>query len=103
MNIKSAFIAILLMAFVTYFPRVLPLVVFRKEIKSNYVKSFLHYVPFAVLGALTFPDIFYSTGTFLTALFGTITALILSYFERSLVVVAIGAIIVVYFTGLIIG
>lgn len=103
MNIKFAFIAILLMALVTFLPRVLPLVLFRKEIKSNYIKSFLHYVPFAVLGALTFPDIFYSTGIFITALLGTITALILAYFERSLVVVAIGAIIVVYFTGLILG
>lgn len=101
MNIQLAFIAVLLMALVTYLPRVLPLAVFRKEIKSKYIKSFLHYVPFAVLGALTFPDIFYSTGTFITAFFGTITALILAYFERSLVVVAIGAIIAVYLTGLI--
>lgn len=101
MNIKSAFIAVLLMALVTYLPRALPLAVFRKEIKSKYIKSFLHYVPFAVLGALTFPDIFYSTGTLITALFGTITALVLAYFERSLVIVAIGAIIAVYLTGLV--
>lgn len=101
MNIQSAFIAVLLMALVTYLPRVLPLAVFRKKIKSKYIKSFLHYVPFAVLGALTFPDIFYSTGTLITALFGTMAALILAYLERSLVIVAIGAIIAVFLTGLI--
>lgn len=100
MNINSAFTAVLFMALVTYLPRVLPLAIFRKEIKSNYLKSCLHYVPYAVLGALTFPDIFYSTGNFITALLGTITALILAYMERSLVIVAIGAIAVVYLTGL---
>lgn len=68
MNLTYAFAAVLLMALVTYIPRVLPIVVFRKEIKSKYIKSFLRYVPYAVLGALTFPDIFYSTANFATAI-----------------------------------
>lgn len=100
MKLTYAFIAVLFMALVTYLPRVLPLAIFRKEIKSKYIKSFLEYIPYAVLGALTIPDIFYSTGSFLTALFGTIVAVFLAYREKSLVVVAIGAIITVYLTGL---
>lgn len=88
------------MAIVTYIPRVLPISVFRKEIKSKYIKSFLQYVPYAVLGALTFPDIINSTGNFITALFGTITAVILAYKGKSLVLVALGAILTVYVTGL---
>lgn len=99
MNLKYAFIAVILMAIVTYIPRVLPIVIFRKEIKSNYVKSFLRYVPYAVLGALTFPDIFSSTGNTATAICGTIVALFLAYKGKSLVVVAIGAIVTVYLTG----
>jgi len=99
MNLKTVFFAVLLMALVTYLPRMLPLVVFRKEIKSKYIKTFLQYVPFAVLGALTFPDILYSTGTMATALCGTIVALFLAYREKSLVTVAIGAILTVYLTG----
>jgi branched-subunit amino acid transport protein len=101
MNIKTAFLAVLLMALVTYLPRVLPLAIFRKEIKSKYIKSFLQYVPYAVLGALTFPDIFYSTGVLATAICGTIVALILAYFEKGLVIVALGAILTVYATGFI--
>jgi len=101
MNMKHTFVAVLLMALVTYLPRALPLAVFRKEIKSKYIKSFLHYVPFAVLGALTFPDIFYSTGTLATAICGTFIALILAYREKSLVIVALGAILTVYATGFI--
>ena len=99
MNLSFAFLAVVLMAVVTYLPRVIPFVLFRREIKSNYIRSFLHYVPYAVLGALTFPDIFYSTGTLHTAICGTFVALLLAYKERSLVIVALGAIITVYVTG----
>lgn len=96
-----AFVSVLVMAAVTYLPRVLPISLFQKEIKSKYMKTFLAYVPYAVLSALTFPAIFYSTGNGKTAVIGTVTALLLSYFEQSLVVVAISAIIVVYLAGMI--
>lgn len=92
-------IAVILMALVTYIPRVLPVAIFRKQIKSVYLKSFLGYVPYAVLGALTFPDIFYSTGNVKTALCGTAVALFLAFREKSLVVVATGAILTVYLVG----
>ncbi len=101
MNLRYAFTAVILMALVTYIPRVLPIVIFRKEIKSNYIKSFLRYVPYAVLGALTFPDIFSSTGNIYTAICATIVALFLAYKEKSLLVVALGGIITVYLTGFI--
>ncbi len=100
MILERAIIAVLLMALVTYVPRVLPFLIFRREIKSTYIKSFLQYVPYAVIGALTFPDIFSSTGNLVTAICGTIMALWLSYREKSLVVVAIGAILTVYIAGL---
>lgn len=99
--LKKAFISVLLMALVTYIPRVLPIAVFRKEIKSPFVKSFLHYIPYAVLASLTFPDIFYSTGKLPTALCGTAAALFLAYKNKGLVVVALGAILTVFLTGLI--
>jgi branched-subunit amino acid transport protein len=99
MKLQTAFLAVLLMALVTYIPRMLPLAIFRKPLRSRFIKSFLKYVPYAVLGALTFPDIFYSTGTLATALCGTAVALILAYFERTLVIVALGAMITVYITG----
>lgn len=93
--------AVLLMALVTYLPRVLPISIFRKEMKSKYIKSFLQYVPYAVLGALTFPDIINSTGNYKTALSGTVAALILAYMRKSLVIVAIGAILTVFVTAII--
>ncbi|NLC18861.1 MAG: AzlD domain-containing protein [Clostridiales bacterium] len=102
MTLDKALIAVLIMALVTYIPRSLPIAIFRREIKSLYIKSFLKYVPYAVLGALTFPDIFSSTGNLISAICGTLVALWLAYREKSLVIVASCAIITVYITGLII-
>ena len=88
--------AVLLMAVVTYIPRVMPLVVFKRKIKSNFVKSFLYYIPFAVLGAMTFPGILTSTSNHYFSLVGLGVALILAYYERGLLQVALGAVGVVY-------
>lgn len=101
MSAREAIIAVFLMALVTYLPRALPVAVFRKEIKSRFIRSFLYYVPFAVLGSLTFPEVFYSTGELLTAIAGTVVALFLAFFRKSLIVVAAGAIITVFLTGLV--
>lgn len=76
------------MAAVTYAVRVVPLVLFKKKIENVFVKSFLYYVPYAVLGAMTFPAIFYATPNFLAAAAGCITALVLAWFEKSLLIVA---------------
>ena len=101
MNSVQAAFAIFLMALFTYIPRALPLAVFRKEITSKYIKSFLHYVPFAVLASLTFPEVFYSTGNVMTAFAGTMVALLLAYCNKSLVIVAAGGILTVFITSMI--
>lgn len=98
MNLKYCLLCILVMALVTYLPRVLPITLFRGDIRSRHIRTFLNYTPYAVLGALTFPDIFYSTGGLLSAGIGTIVAFILAYMKRGLVVVAVGAILAAYLT-----
>ena len=70
-------IYIAVMAVITYLIRVLPITVFRKEITSQWLMSFLHYVPYAVLAGLTA---------------GTLVALVLAYFDMGLVIVAVGAV-----------
>ena len=79
------------MAVVTYLIRMLPLTVFRKEIKSRFVQSFLTYIPYAVLGAMTFPDVMYSTGNLWTAAAGVVVAVILAWRGKSLLTVALAA------------
>lgn len=79
------------MAGVTYLIRMLPLTVFRREIKSVFIKSFLHYVPYAVLAAMTIPGILTSTGDVRTALAGLTVAVAMAWRGCSLLTVAIGA------------
>ena len=79
------------MALVTYLIRMVPFTLFRKEIKSAFFRSFLAYVPYAVLGAMTFPSIFYATSSYPSAIAGTVVALALAFFRRSLLTVALGA------------
>ena len=84
-------LGILVMAFTTYLIRVTPMVLFQRKINNQWVKSFLYYVPYVVLSAMTFPAIFSSTGSKLSASFGCVVAMILAYFKRSLLTVALGA------------
>lgn len=88
---KDFFIYIFIMAGITYLIRVLPFVIFKKKITSRFVRSFLYYVPYAVLGAMTFPEILYSTGNYVSAVAGLIVACILAFRENSLLTVAIFA------------
>ena len=57
----NVYLYILVMAGVTYLIRMLPLVLFKREITSPFVKSFLYYVPYACLAAMTFPAILTAT------------------------------------------
>ncbi len=79
---------ILLMAFVTYLIRALPLTLIRKEIKSKFIKSFLHYVPYATLAAMTFPAILYATDYMIASIVGFGVALLLAFNKKSLLTVA---------------
>lgn len=79
------------MAGVTYLIRMIPFTLFRKKIKSRFIQSVLYYIPYAVLSAMTFPSIFYSTDNTVTAVIGTIVAVLLAYFRLPLTVVALAA------------
>lgn len=92
-NLPYLLTAILIMAGVTYLVRMLPLTLFRKKIENRFVKSFLAYVPYAVLAAMTFPAILESTSSLWSALAGLAVALILAWKNRSLLTVALGAVV----------
>ena len=85
------FIYLAVMAGVTYLIRMLPLTVFRREIRSVFIKSFLHYVPYAVLAAMTIPAVLESTGDVRTAAVGTLVAVVMAWRGHGLLTVAIAA------------
>ena len=82
---------VLVMAVVTYLIRMLPLAAFRRRINSRFIRSFLYYVPYAVLSAMTFPAILYATGSLPSACVALAVALALAWMEKSLLTVAIAA------------
>ncbi|MBQ2847932.1 MAG: AzlD domain-containing protein [Clostridia bacterium] len=92
-------IYISIMAGVTYLIRMIPFTLFRKKIKSRFIQSVLYYIPYAVLSAMTFPAIFYSTDSTVTAAVGTVIAVILAYFKLPLTVVALAACVASLITG----
>ncbi len=99
MSWTSFFPYLIVMAVVTYLIRMLPLTLLRKPIKSRFIRSFLHYVPYAVLTAMTIPDILYSTGyvpggdvtPLWCALCGLLTACFFAWRNKGLLTVAIAA------------
>lgn len=100
MDTTYLLLGIIVMAVVTYIIRVSPMVIFRKKIDNVRIKSFLYYVPYTVLAAMTFPDIFSSTHSSVSAIAGCIVGVVLAYFNRGLLVVALGAAGAVLVTGL---
>lgn len=92
----NIYIYILAMTLVTYLIRVIPLTVFTGKIKSQFILSFLHYVPYTCLTVMTVPAIFSSTSSLISAVAGFAVAMVLGYYKRGLVTVAVSATITVF-------
>lgn len=90
------YLYIIVMALVTYLIRMIPLTVFRKKIENRFVKSFLYYVPYACLMAMTFPGVIHATNNPLSAVLGVAVAIVLALMEKGLVTVAVAASLTVF-------
>ena len=100
MSAATFLLQLLVMAGVTYLVRMVPLVAVRTRLRNRFVASFLHYIPYAALAAMTFPAVFYATGSVLAAAIGTAVAVVLSFLGLGLVGVALFACAAVYLAGL---
>ncbi|MBP5533621.1 MAG: AzlD domain-containing protein [Lachnospiraceae bacterium] len=92
----NVYVYILVMAAVTYLIRMIPLVLVKGKINNRFIRSFLHYVPYACLMAMTFPAVFFSTSSMLAAIAGVGVAIILALKGKGLMTVALAASIVVF-------
>ena len=99
MNNADFFLYLLVMTGVTYLVRAIPFVLIRKKITSRFLNSFLYYIPYTVLAAMTFPAIFFCTDSVISASIGAAVALILAYFNQSLLVVAAVSAAAIYLSG----
>ena len=87
----SIYTYIFAMALTTYLVRMLPLTLLRKPIRSRFIRSFLHYVPYACLTAMTFPSILTSTSTLGSGIAALVVAVVLAYRKKPLIVVAVAS------------
>lgn len=99
----NLYVYIAAMALTTYLVRMLPLTVFRKPIKSRFFRSFLHYVPYACLTAMTFPAILSDTTSIYSGVAALAVAVLLAYLNQSLIVVAVASSLAVFIVERIIG
>lgn len=60
---SRALLSVLVMGAVTFLIRAVPVTIFRKKIKSRFIRSFLYYVPYVTLAVMTFPAITLATRT----------------------------------------
>lgn len=101
MNNSIFFIYLLILAGTTYLMRVIPFVAIKNKIKNRFVCSFLYYIPYAVLAAMTIPAIFYATSWWLSAVAGLVVAVIFAMKGKSLTTVAVASCVAVFLVELI--
>lgn len=88
MNIHKLLIYITATAVSTYLIRMIPLVAIQKKIQNRFFRSFLFYVPYAVLASMIMPAVFYAAGDLRASAVGFATAMIFAYCEKNIVTVA---------------
>ena len=101
MNLSVFFWYLFLMAGSTYLIRAVPFVLVKKKIENRFIRSFLHYIPYAVLTAMTIPAVFFATDYILSAALGVAVSIVLALRNKSLTVVALFACLAVFLSELI--
>ena len=93
----NIYLYILVVAGVTYLIRVLPLTLIRREIKNTFLRSFLYYVPYVTLAAMTFPAILHATDSIWS---GLAVGVLVAWFSGNLFLVAASGCLIVFLVEL---
>ena len=99
---RNMYLYIAVVALVTYAIRVLPLTLIQKEIKNQFIRSFLYYVPYVTLAAMTFPAIVTATDSIWSGIAALVVGILVAWFSGNLFLVAISACSVVFLVELLI-
>ena len=86
---KDFWIYLAILAGSTYLIRALPFAAIQKKIRNRFIQSFLYYIPYAVLAAMTLPAALYATGNILSGVIGLLAGSIFAYRGKGLTTVAI--------------
>lgn len=93
---RNVYVYILIMAGVTYLIRSLPLTLIRQQIKNQFIRSFLYYVPYVTLAVMTFPAIVNATGSPIAGLLAFVIGIILAWSGAGLFKVSVSCCVVVF-------
>ena len=85
---RNNYVYILIMAAVTFLIRVLPLTLIRKQIRNQFLRSFLYYGPYVTLAVMTFPAILHATQSPVAGAAALAVGIIASWLGASLFQVA---------------
>lgn len=92
----NIYIYIAIMALVSFCIRVLPLTLIRKQIKSQFLQSFLYYVPYVTLAVMTFPAIVDATQSPVAGVLALVAGIVAALFGAGLFPVSIICCVVVF-------
>ena len=101
MNNTQFLIYLLIMSGSTYLIRAIPFILINKKVKNKFILSFLDYIPYTVLTAMTFPAVMYLTGNIVSGIVGLCVSIIATYKMKNMTIAAILSCISVYLCELI--
>ena len=96
----SIWVSIIVMGAVTIAIRLAPLTLIRRPLKSRFVMSFLHYVPYVTLAVMTFPAIVESCETPLAGIAALACGAIAAWYGANMVSVAALCCVVAFVLGM---
>lgn len=94
------YLSLVIMILTIYAIRVTPFLIFRKEIKNRWVRSFLYYVPYVTLAVMTFPAILYATNSVYSGCAALVIGILVALFGGDLFTVAISTCVAVFLVEL---
>lgn len=89
---SSILLIIIGMGIVTYIPRMIPLVFFSEIKLPDFLQNVLKNVPYAALGTLIIPGVFFMNDDIWFGIIGALTAVIAAYFGANVIIVVMSAI-----------
>lgn len=97
---KEFWIYLLVLCGSTYLIRAIPFAAVSKKITNTFIRSFLHYIPYTVLSAMTFPGALYATDNVIAAAAGLAVGMVFALWGKGLTTVAVVSCIAVFLADL---
>ena len=97
---EPIYIYLFVMSAVTIAIRLVPLTLIRGQVRNQFIRSFLYYVPYVTLAVMTFPAILSTTQTPVSGALAFVIDIALAWYGASLFKVAAACCIIVFIAEL---